>query len=110
MESPKNVKTEITDMYDEFQENNYFVFDTRNYEELLLYFKHADRLLLINLHRLLYPLFLNASISSKVRNFDFWSPIFMRKNLDNHWGLFNKYATLKLHFFDLPNPTITLHH
>ena len=86
MEPPKNVKREISDMYDEFPENIYFVFNTRNHEELLLYFKHADRLLSINLHRLLYPLFLNASISSIVRNFDFWSTIFVGKNLDNHWG------------------------
>ena len=67
MESPKNVKTEITDTYDEFPENIYFVFNTRNTEELLLYLKHAEIWLPINLQRLLSPLFLNASISSKVR-------------------------------------------
>ena len=68
MESLKSVKTEITDMFDQFPQNIYFVFNTRNSEELLLYSKHADRLLPTNLQRLLSPLFLNASVPSKVRN------------------------------------------
>ena len=72
MESLKSVKTEITDMFDQFPQNIYFVFNTRNSEELLLYSKHADHLLPTNLQRLLSPLLLNASVPSKVRNIDFW--------------------------------------
>ena len=107
MESQKNVKTEITDIYGEFPGNVSLVFNTRNSEKFLLYSKHADRFLPINLQRLLSPLFLNASIPSKNRSIDFWSTIFMQKNLKIIGALFNNYVTLKFLF---SSPTITLHH